>query len=97
MKVEAAIHLCGHLAHPLTLVLGILLFPSAVARRSLGLEDWLFLDLVALLLATFPFVAFYAAAGRARGKRLRDLPGRVLGVLSLGIGLSAPVSRAVPG
>ena len=95
VKTEAAVHLLGHLAHPLTLALALLLFPSAVARRSLGLDGLQFLDLVALALATGPFVAFYVAAGRRRGTTWRRLLTRVPGVLSLGIGLSAPVSLAV--
>ncbi len=95
VKCEALIHLCGHLAHPLTLMLGLLLFPSAVARRSLGLEDYLYLDLVVFGLATVPFLFFYAAAARRRGRPWRGMIGRVVGVLSVGIGLSAPVSRAV--
>ena len=65
------IHLCGHLAHPLTLMLGLLIYPAAVARRSLGLEEYLFLDLVVFAAATVPIVLFYAAAGR---KRLRPWP-----------------------
>jgi cellulose synthase/poly-beta-1,6-N-acetylglucosamine synthase-like glycosyltransferase len=95
VKGEAVIHLCGHMAHPLTLMLGLLLFPSAVARRSLGLEEYLFMDLVVFAMATLPFVVFYAAAARRRGKPWRGMVGRVVSVLSVGIGLSAPVSRAV--
>jgi cellulose synthase/poly-beta-1,6-N-acetylglucosamine synthase-like glycosyltransferase len=95
IKVEAVIHLLGHLAHPLTWALAVLLFPSAVARRSLGLEYLLWLDVLLFTAATGPFVLFYWTAGERRGRRRR---GRVLGVLrtlALGIGLSVPVSRAV--
>ncbi len=46
-------------------------------------------------MATLPFMVFYAAAARRRGKPWRGMVGRVVGVLSVGIGLSAPVSRAV--
>jgi hypothetical protein len=94
-KVEAAIHLCGHLAHPLTLALGLLLFPASVARRTLGFESLWWVDLVVVALATVPFMIFYARAGRKRGTSWGRLAARVPGVLSLGIGLSAPVSRAV--
>lgn len=95
VKVEAVIHLLGHLAHPLTALLGLLILPAAVARRSLELDHLLWLDLPLFLAATGPFVAFYAAAAKRRGRSwtetLRDVPR----TLALGIGLSAPVSRAV--
>ncbi|MDX1566699.1 MAG: glycosyltransferase [Longimicrobiales bacterium] len=95
VKLEAVIHLCGHLAHPLTLVLGLLLLPSALARRSLGLEEFLVLDLVVFGMATVPFATFYAAAGRKRSRPWRRLIPDVIRTLAVGIGLSAPVSRAV--
>ena len=95
VKAEAAIHLCGHLAHPLTLLLGVLLFPAALARRSLGLEHLLWVDLAVFAAATVPFLAYYAAAGRRRRRPWRRLASSVLATLSVGIGLSAPVTRAV--
>lgn len=95
VKLEAVVHLCGHLAYPLTLVLALLLLPSAVARRSLGLEEFLVLDLVVFGLATVPFVVFYGAAGRKRSRPWRRLIPDVVRTLAVGIGLSAPVSRAV--
>ncbi len=95
VKAEAVVHLCGHLAHPLTVLLGVLLFPSAVARRALGLEHLLVLDLAVFALATVPFLAFYAMAGRARGRPWSGLAGGVARTLVLGIGLSVPVTRAV--
>ena len=95
IKAEAVIHLLGHMAHPLTWGLALLLFPSAVARRALGLESLLGLDLLLFAAATGPFMVFYWTAGGRRGRPRR---GRALGVLrtlALGIGLSVPVSRAV--
>ena len=94
-KIEAVIHLCGHLAHPLTLMLALLLFPSAVARRSLGLEAYLGLDLLTFLAVTVPFMVFYWRAGRMRGLPRRGLAGSVARTLGLGVGLSVPVTRAV--
>jgi cellulose synthase/poly-beta-1,6-N-acetylglucosamine synthase-like glycosyltransferase len=94
-KAEAVIHLCGHLAHPLTLMLALLLFPSAMARRALGLEGYLILDLAAFFAATVPFMAFYWATGRRRGRGRRGLVGGVARTLALGVGLSVPVTRAV--
>ncbi|MFP3949234.1 MAG: glycosyltransferase, partial [Longimicrobiales bacterium] len=95
IKLEAVVHLCGHLAYPLTLLLAILLLPSALARRTLGLEEFLILDLVVFGMATVPFVAFYASAGRKRSRPWRRLIPDVIRTLAVGIGLSAPVSRAV--
>lgn len=95
VKLEGVIHLFGHLAHPLTWALAVLLFPSAVARRTIGLDDLLWLDLLLFTAATVPFVAFYWMAGELRGHPRRGRGGAVLRTLALGIGLSIPVSRAV--
>jgi len=95
IKAEAVIHLCGHLAHPLTLLLALLLFPSAVARRSLDLEGYLALDLVMFLAVTVPFMVFYWTAGRMRGLSRDGLALSVGRTLALGVGLSVPVTRAV--
>jgi cellulose synthase/poly-beta-1,6-N-acetylglucosamine synthase-like glycosyltransferase len=95
IKVEATFHLVGHLAHPLTVVLGILLLPSAVARRSLGLESWLLLDLLVFAAATGSFLVFYLAAARARTRGWWGSFPQALLTMALGVGLTAPVSRAV--
>lgn len=95
IKWEASVHLLGHLAHPLTVLLGILLLPSAVARRSLGLEGWLLVDLVVFAAATGSFLLFYLSAARARGRRWRRSIPQACLALILGVGLTAPVSRAV--
>jgi hypothetical protein len=95
VKREALVHLFGHVAHPLTLLLGVMLFPSALARVRLGLEGLLFLDLLIFLGATLSFFLFYGAAGRKRMRPWRTLLPTVLATLALGIGLSASVSRAV--
>ncbi len=95
VKLEAVVHLCGHLAHPLTLLLGLLIYPAALARRSLGWEEYLALDLVVFLAATVPFVVFYSMAGRRRDRPWRRLLPAVAATLAVGIGLSAPVTRAV--
>jgi cellulose synthase/poly-beta-1,6-N-acetylglucosamine synthase-like glycosyltransferase len=95
IKREAVIHLCGHLAHPLTLALGLLLLPSAAARRSLGLEKYLWLDLLVFCAATVPFLYFYARAARVRGLSARWSVPAVVQTLAVGIGLSAAVSRSV--
>jgi cellulose synthase/poly-beta-1,6-N-acetylglucosamine synthase-like glycosyltransferase len=95
IKVEAVIHLLGHLAHPLTWALAFLLFPSAVARRVLGLEHLLWLDLILFSAATGPFLLFYWMAGEERGRPRRGRLRSVVRTLAMGVGLSVPVSRAV--
>lgn len=95
IKLEAVIHLCGHLAYPLTLLLGLLLYPSAVARRALGWEDFWWLDLAVFASATMPIAVFYYTAGRLRGHGWNVLAPRIGVALVTGIGLTAPVSRAV--
>jgi cellulose synthase/poly-beta-1,6-N-acetylglucosamine synthase-like glycosyltransferase len=95
IKAEAVIHLCGHLAHPLTLMLGLLLLPSAIARRSLGLEKYLWVDLLVFGAATVPFLYFYGTAGRRRGRPTGWTILSVLQTLAVGIGLSVAVTRSV--
>lgn len=95
VRREGSFHLLGHLAHPVTLALGVLLLPSALGRHVLGLGGWILLDLGIFLLATGAFLLFYLAAARTRRRPWRaSLPGGVR-ALVLGVGLTAPVSRAV--
>ncbi len=95
VKKEAVVHLCGHVAYPLTLLLGLLIYPSALARRALGGEAFLFVDLVIFCLATIPFVVYYAAAGRRRSRPWGRLLPAVFVTLATGVGLTAPATRAV--
>ncbi len=95
VKTEAVIHLLGHLAHPLTLMLALLLFPAAAARRALDLERWIWADAVVFGLATVPFLIFYLSAARRRGRPWGYALGSVLRTLATGIGLSASVTVAV--
>ncbi|MBI4539143.1 MAG: glycosyltransferase [Gemmatimonadetes bacterium] len=95
VKLEAVAHLCGHLAYPLTLALGLLLYPSALARQTLGWHALWGIDIVLFAAATVPFAAFYCAAGRRRGHGWEALVPRVAVALATGLGLTAPVSRAV--
>jgi len=95
VKMEGTVHLLGHLAHPLTLGLGVLLLPSAVARESLGLRGLLHLDLMVFTLATLSFLTFYVSAGRVRRRPWRRLVPTAVATLALGVGLTAPVSRSV--
>lgn len=95
VKIEATFHLCGHLAHPLTLLLGLLLLPSVAARRALGIEHYLLPDILVFTAATVPFLIFYAQAARKRGRDWAWILRSVPQALALGIGLSVAVSRAV--
>ena len=95
VKLEAAVHLCGHLAHPLTLLLGLLLLPSQVARRTLGIEHYLLPDLLVFSAATVPFLVFYARAARRRGRSASWSGRAVPQALALGIGLTVAVTGAV--
>lgn len=95
VKAEGTLHLLGHLGHPLTLALGVLLLPSAVARESLGLRGLLHLDLAVFALATLSFLTFYVSAGRMRRRPWRRLLPTAVATLALGIGLTASVSRSV--
>ena len=95
VKLEATVHLCGHLAHPLTLMLGLLLLPSQIARRTLGVEHYLLPDLLVFTAATVPFLVFYSQAARKRGRdwawSLRAVPQ----ALALGVGLTVAVTGSV--
>jgi cellulose synthase/poly-beta-1,6-N-acetylglucosamine synthase-like glycosyltransferase len=95
VKAEGTVHLLGHLAHPLTLALGVLLFPSALARDALGLRHLLVLDLLVFSLATLSFLTFYVTAGRMRGRPWLRLVPTAVATLCLGVGLTAAVSRSV--
>ncbi len=95
LKFEAFVHLCGHLAHPLTFALSLLIVPSALGRRALGMDGLWWLDLALFLAATAPFIVFYSAAARRRGRTAGGTARGVAGTLALGAGLSALLSRAV--
>ncbi len=95
VKLEGAIHLLGHLAHPLTVLLALLLFPATLAREAIGLDRWIWLDTLLFLSATVPFVIFYLSAARLRGRPWLSSLVSVARTLALGVGLSAPVSIAV--
>ena len=95
VKFEALVHLCGHLAHPLTVALALLIVPAALARRELGIDRLWWLDLAAFAGATAPFIAFYLTAARRRGRRWAPALRRAAGTLVLGAGMSLLLSRAV--
>lgn len=95
VKFEAFVHLCGHLAHPLTFALALLVVPAALARRTLGIDRLWWLDLALFLAATAPFIVFYWTAARRRGRDLGAAAKGVAGTLALAAGLSVLLSGAV--
>ncbi|MCY3546512.1 MAG: glycosyltransferase [Gemmatimonadetes bacterium] len=95
VKLEAFLHLSGHLAHPLTFVLALLIVPSAIARSVLGVDRLWWLDLAVFASATGPFVLFYLTAARKRGRRWGHAIRAAAGTLTLGAGMSVLLSRAV--
>ena len=95
VKLEATVHLCGHLAHPLTLLLGLLLLPSQIARRALGVEHYLLPDLLVFTAATVPFLFFYSQAAKRRGRNRGWAWRAVPQALALGIGLTVAVTGSV--
>ena len=95
VKFEAFVHLCGHLAHPLTFVLSLLIVPSALARQALGMDRLWWIDLALFTAATAPFIVFYGTAARRRSRDRSSTVKGVAGTLALGAGLSVLLSRAV--
>ncbi len=95
VKFEAFVHLCGHLAHPLTFALSLLIVPSALARQRLGMDRLWWIDLALFTAATAPFIVFYWTAARRRSRDRGWTVKGVAGTLALGAGLSVLLSRAV--
>jgi cellulose synthase/poly-beta-1,6-N-acetylglucosamine synthase-like glycosyltransferase len=94
VKLEATAHLLGHVAHPLTLLLGICLGALGYlgfAQRVI--PGWV--HLAALGFATVPFLLYYGAAARVRHYPGVGIPRRVLEALVLGLGLGIPLTGAV--
>lgn len=95
VRFESFVHLCGHLAHPLTFGLALLVVPAALGRRALGIDRLWWLDLALFLAATAPFIAFYWTAARRRGRAANVAARGVAETLALAAGLSVLLSGAV--
>jgi len=97
VKLEALFHLTAGLAYVLMVVLALLVVPAALARRALGLDGLVAVDLPLFALSTLSISAFYLSSQRAVGEdRLRTLVDPPF-VMSLGIGLSLNNARWVWG
>ena len=97
VKLEGVFHLTGNGAFALMVVLALLIVPAVLARRALGLDGLVYIDLPLFALSTLSIAAFYLCSQReTRGDWLRclvDLPF----LMSLGIGLSLNNARAIAG
>jgi glycosyltransferase involved in cell wall biosynthesis len=92
-KIETVFHLTNNSAYLITLLTGLLLVPSLLARHQRGL-DWMLLLDGALFASSTASVLFYCAEGQRRTggtASIRDL----LAVLPVGIGMSVRNSSAV--
>lgn len=95
IKIEAFFHLTGNFTFPLMIPLSILVFPTVIIRKGLGLYDMVIVDLPLFLFATGSFAIFYALAQKELytdwDKSIKYIPF----VLSLGVGLSINNTIAV--
>ncbi len=95
LKIEAFFHLTGNFTFPLMIPLSLLVFPTVIIRKGLGLYDMVVVDLPLFLLASGSFAIFYAFAQKELyadwDKSIKFIPL----VLSLGVGLSVNNTIAV--
>lgn len=95
IKIEAFFHLTGNFTFPLMIPLAILVFPTVIIRKGLGLYDMVAVDLPLFLFATGSFAIFYALAQKELyadwDRSIKYIPF----VLSLGVGLSINNTIAV--
>lgn len=100
VKLEATAHLLGHLAHPITLLLGVALaWPDRLAATLAAIPAWAHAGAAVLVLT--PFLLYFGAAVLLRGGRAATAPLRVLEAVALGIGLGpalvGPVASGLVG
>jgi cellulose synthase/poly-beta-1,6-N-acetylglucosamine synthase-like glycosyltransferase len=95
IKLESFFHLTGNFTFPLMIPLAILVFPTVIIRKGLGLYDMVIVDLPLFLFATGSFALFYAFSQKELyadwDKSIKYIPF----VLSLGVGLSINNTIAV--
>jgi cellulose synthase/poly-beta-1,6-N-acetylglucosamine synthase-like glycosyltransferase len=95
IKAEAAFHLTANLAHPLMVVLSVLMFPSMLIRYTMGWHEMILVDVPLFLTATASVSNFYMVSQKEIHsdwrKRIKYIPF----LLSVGIGLSLNNARAV--
>ena len=64
VKVEAFFHLTNNSAYALMVLLAILIVPAVLARRALGLDGLMYLDLPLFFLSTLSVSTFYICSQR---------------------------------
>lgn len=95
IKIESFFHLTGNFTFPLMIPLSLLVFPTVIIRKGLGLYNMVIVDLPLFLFATASFAIFYALAQKELyadwDRNIKYIPF----VLSLGVGLSINNTIAV--
>ena len=97
VKMEAFFHLTNNSAYALMVLLAILIVPAVLARRALGLDWLMYLDLPLFFLSTLSVSTFYICSQR---ELRQDWLGSLVYLpflMSLGIGMSLNNARAVWG
>ena len=96
VKFEALMHLTSYVPSALTLLLAVLVLPSAIVRLRHGWPLLLLADLFFFTAAIGPVAYFYAETLRAAGRRVwPDVLLYVPLILALGIGISVNNTRAL--
>ena len=95
VKVEAFFHLTNNSAYALMLLLAIRIVPAVLARRALGLDGLVYIDLPLFLLSTLSISIFYVCAEREVHEDWLTSLAYLPFLMSLGIGLSLNNARAV--
>jgi len=93
VKIEAAFHLLGNMSYPLLLILLVLMVPMAYFWRSVGWENVVLLNLIAITSGTLSIVRFYLIALKEGHKEewtryVKYIP------LSLGIGTGLTINNS---
>ncbi len=94
-KLEAWYHLTGNVTYPLMVILALLLFPALIVRYNQGLFELLILDLPLFILSFSSVSAFYITSQKALHKDWLKRIAYIPGLMSVGIGMSIPGSKAV--
>lgn len=94
-KLEAWYHLTGNVTYPLMVILALLLFPALIVRYNQGWFELLTLDLPLFILSFSSVSAFYITSQKALHKDWLRRIAYIPGLMSVGIGMSIPGSKAV--
>jgi cellulose synthase/poly-beta-1,6-N-acetylglucosamine synthase-like glycosyltransferase len=94
-KLEAFYHLTANMAHPLMVLLAILMPVATLVRVRAGWYEALLVDLPIFLSATFSICYFYWTSQREIDKDAWETLKMIPAVLGLGIGVSVNNAKAV--